>query len=444
MKMNDLEKILRTSGDPALAEFQWKSLEPLLSRSLWKQPGTAPLLKLLGNSRFLVAYLVKNPPALRELATSPYLLKPKDAERMTLDLRVIFAKNFTGTPASAQKILRHYKYREMARIAVRDLAGLAPFEEIGRELASLASASIEFARRASVHLHAGPRAAIPPFTVMGLGKLGGEDLNFSSDIDILYLYDLEKSERLRHRKDLFEVFGRIAETTTRILQEKTEDGFAFRVDLNLRPEGKSGPIANSLEALTLYYEISGAPWERAAWIKARPIAGDRNLGERVLRAIEPFVYRKTMDLSVISELKKMKEKIEEELRKSKGSGFHVKLGEGGIREIEFFAQAFQLVYGGKESRLRERNTLRALEALKELGRVPAAEIDRLKEGYLLLRRIENRLQMLDERQIHTLPTERPELLALARRTGFSDSESFLEAIREKTEFVAACFERLAV
>jgi glutamate-ammonia-ligase adenylyltransferase len=440
MKTIEIDKILQASGDPALAESQWRSLEPLLSRLSWKQAGVIPLLKLLGNSRFLVEYLTKHPSALRELVSS--LPKPKGLEKMILDLRLLFAKNFTGAPPSAQKILRNYKYRETARIAVRDLAGLAPFEEIGRELADLASASVEFAKRAAVHFHASPRASIPPFAVIGLGKLGGEDLNFSSDIDILYLYDAEEPERLPRRRD-FEFFVRIAETTTRILQERTEDGIGFRVDLNLRPQGRSGPLVNSLEALTLYYEISGAPWERAAWIKGRPIAGDRRLGERVLKAVEPFVYRKTMDLSAISELKKMKGKIEEELKKSKKGGFHVKLGRGGIREIEFFAQAFQLVYGGKEPRLRERNTLKALEALKELGRAPAEEIDRLKEGYLLLRRIENRLQMLDERQIHTLPTERSELLALARRTGFSDPEGFLEAIREKTGFVAACFERLA-
>lgn len=396
---------------------------------------------LLEQSRFLAAYLRTRPKVLKETTASPWLRMPKDEKRMRLELGGRFERDFDGTLSSAQTILRDYKYREITRIAVRDLGNLAPFEEIGRELSSLAAASIEWASRAAFRILGGKEKQIPPFAVLGLGKLGGDDLNFSSDIDILYVYrpaGAEDSPREEHG-----FFTRASEQITRILNEPTPDGFAFRVDLGLRPEGQNGPLVNPINALRDYYEISGAPWERAALTKARPVGGDPAVGGEVLREIEPFVYRKTLDMSAAADLKKMKEKINAELAKSGRGGFHVKLGRGGIREIEFFATAFQLIYGGKETRLRERNTLRLLDVIALLGLVPGEEITRLKEAYIFLRRIENRLQMAEERQVHTLPTAREEQTVLSRQMGFEETDRFLETLQEKTAFVASCFERLA-
>ena len=259
----DPEKFFKKSANPDAAMAQWKEAGKL--------PGAAAILPLFGNSRFLVEHLLKNPSAVKELASSPYLARPKEKDRMVMDLRILFNKKFEGTLPSAQKIIRDYKYRETARIAVRDLSGSASFEETGGELAALASASIEFARRAAFQILTEPRTSLPPFTVLGLGKLGGEDLNFSSDIDIVYVYDSPMGGR-----NIEEFFSRASETITRILHERTGEGIAYRVDLNLRPEGKSGPLVNSADALTRYYEISSALWERAALIKARPVSRCRH------------------------------------------------------------------------------------------------------------------------------------------------------------------------
>ncbi len=434
------ESIFQKSGDPTLAEHQWSLFQSAIEPDLLKNSAITHLRHLFGNSRFLVDFLLKHPEIVRQLVTSPYLQKHKGRDQMDAELQSFLLGEFAGTLTSIQKILRHYKYREMVRIAVRDLAGLASFEEIGLELSFLAGACIAAAQEASFALLEKKFQVLANhFMTVGLGKLGGGDLNFSSDIDILYLCRLAGDDT----HSSYEACTRAANMITEILQDRTGDGLVFRVDLNLRPEGKSGPIVNTLEALATYYEISGAPWERAALTKAHPVAGDRILGEQFLAQIEPFVFRKSIDFSVIAELKSLKEKIDQEFQKSKTAGFNVKLGKGGIREIEFFATSFQLVYGGKEPRLRGRNTLETLEILRELKLIPAKDAGGLREAYLFLRRIENRLQMVDDLQIHTLPTDKNELLALSRRVGFHDSAQLLETLDKWTELVFSCFEGLA-
>jgi glutamate-ammonia-ligase adenylyltransferase len=432
---------LKLSGDPAEAESQWRELRPFLSPAASTTDGLRFLLALLGNSRFLVHRLLQDADptrAIDSLVLSPHLLKPKGEREMIEEIHTLRRSQFGSETA---RLLRAYKYREMTRIAARDLSGLAPFEEIGGELADLAAACTETALEAS--LKAGEAGGFhEPFVVLALGKFGGRDLNFSSDIDVLYLHGRPVEENAGAR-GVLEHFCRVAESVTKLLHDRTGDGFVFRVDLDLRPEGKSGVIVNSVEALTAYYETSGADWERAALVKARPVAGDAGLGREALAQIEPFVFPKYTDSSAIDGLKRMKEKINAELKKSKSGGFHVKLGVGGIREIEFFVTAFQLLFGGKEPSLRERHTQTALRRLRELGLVPAEDAERLEDAYVFLRRIENRLQMEEERQTHRLPTESAALIALARRMGFATAGDFETALAERTSFVASCFERLA-
>lgn len=428
-----IDTLIKNAGDPDLAERQWRVIQPLLG-PLSDHPQTPPVLRLLGNSRFLVEHLIKEPDSLPALIRNRFLARPKDTPRMREEIEALWKKEKTQNKIAALKVLRHYKYAEMARIAVRDLAGLASFEEIGMELAGLAAAASDFALQAARRFLKLRGSGGKTLVVIGLGKMGGGDLNFSSDIDLLYVYGDPKD---------YEDCVRLSEETTRLLNDRTPDGLGFRVDLNLRPQGKSGPLVNSLEAIETYYEVFGASWERGALVKALPVAGDLRTGEDFLKTVEPFVYRKTIDSGVILEIKKMKERIDEELAKTAPKGFHVKLGRGGIREIEFFVTAFQLVYGGKEHRLRERNTLRALDVLRDLELIPANDALRLKEAYISLRKIENRLQMVDERQIHTLPPKGPELQALARRMGLEGEGKFLEELNAKTDFVFSCFERLA-
>lgn len=424
------------TGDVELAERQRERLAPLLPPSVENDP-RHPLFSLLGNSRFLVDYLVAHPAELGELVQTPRWSEVKDGSKMTQELGARFAKEFQGTVASAERIIRRYKYPELARIAIRDLAGLASFEETGRELSGLAEASIQTACRAAFHC-LGLKQLESSYLILALGKLGGEDLNFSSDVDLLCVYG---TRALQKQEALFEGYTKVSETVRKILNDRTEDGLGYRVDLDLRPEGRNGPLANSVEALEKYYEVAGASWERLALIKARVVAGDSRLGNECLAVLEPFVYPRTIDSSSIAEIKKMKEKINKEFKKK--GGFHLKLGRGGIREIEFFTSAFQLVYGGKEPKLRETNTLKAIAALEDLKKVPVEDASLLHQAYLFLRRAENRLQMMDERQVHTLPTQPKELGALAQSLGFESSDRFLVELRRRTEGVADCFEKLA-
>ncbi|HEX5036450.1 MAG TPA: hypothetical protein VFX30_04770 [bacterium] len=433
---------LKLSGDPRLAETQWEGLRPFLSDAAKKTDGLRFLFALLGNSRFLVERLIRFPDpatAVDALVSSRHLLKPKTDREMSEEFSSAYARRVPRDLASGQKLLRVFKYGEMTRIAARDLSGLAPHEEIGRELAALAAVATEGALKIAEDLVHDRDPA--PFTVFALGKFGGEDLNFSSDIDILYVHGRPRSES--GGRVVLEHYCRVSETVTRLLHDRTEDGFVFRVDLDLRPEGKSGVIVNSVDALASYYETSGAVWERAVLTKARPVAGDAELGRETLALLAPFVYPRHLDSSSIDGLKSMKSRINAEMNKTKGGGYHVKLGAGGIREIEFFVTAFQLIYGGKDPTLRERHTLTALSALRDRGLVPAEDAARLADAYVFLRRIENRLQMEDERQTHRLPTATEEKTALARRMGFADTAAFEEALTEKTGFVYSCFERLA-
>ncbi|HSA58293.1 MAG TPA: hypothetical protein VLJ37_01240 [bacterium] len=441
------QESLKLCGDPAEAESQWEGLRPCLSAEASKTDGLRFLFALLGNSRFLVHRLLQAPDptaAIDALVLSPHLLKPKEDVEMLEELRAELRAGRRTEQARVARLLRDFKYREITRIAARDLAGLAPFEEIGAELADLAAACTEAAVEAAGEIaRAGESGGFrEAFLVLAMGKFGGRDLNFSSDIDLLYVHGRPVAAEAGSRS-VFEHFCRVSEMVTRLLHDRTEDGFVFRVDLDLRPEGKSGVIVNSVDALASYYEISGADWERAALIKARPVAGDAGLGRETLALIEPFVFPKYTDASAIDGLKRMKEKINADLKKSKAGGFHVKLGTGGIREIEFFVTAFQLLFGGKEPRLRERHTLTALRLLGRLGLVPEEDVSRLEEAYVFLRRIENRLQMQEERQTHRLPTDAPALAAMARRMGFAATGDFEAALKMKTDFVASCFERLA-
>lgn len=428
--MKAIDSILDTSGDPELAHHQWKILSTLIPKNLFGTSGFLSFLSLLGNTHFLIEFLQKHPSVLPGLLKSRYLSKLKPKALMENEIGAQL-QTPTPSPAVLKKILRLYKYREMTRIAIRDLAGLAPFEDIGLELSSLASATLETALRTLL-----PKKN--HFVVLGMGKLGGEDLNFSSDIDLIYAYHQDPKAPLLH-----ESLSRTAENLTHIIHEKTEDGFVFRVDLDLRPEGRSGPIIHTDEALMTYYEVKGAPWERSALLKARPVAGQEALGEKILHDLAPFIYRKSIDTTTVQEIKSMKKKIHDELVKSRSKGYNVKLGKGGIREIEFFVAAFQLIYGGKDPKLRERNTLKTLQYLSETGLLPSEDSLKLREAYVFLRKTEHRLQMLEERQTHTIPTDPPSLLALARRMGFKNREELEKTLQTMTTRVNDCFEGLA-
>jgi len=318
-----------------------------------------------------------------------------------------------------QRVLRRHRRRELARIGGRDLLGLIDLEETVREISVLAEGIIETALGCARARLAGEWGAVDtPFVVLGMGKLGGSELNFSSDVDLVYVYDdLGDVERADGRSPR-EFFERLAAEVTRALSEVTGDGFCFRVDLRLRPGGEQAPVATSLAGVLAYYETWGQTWERAAWLKARPVGGDRAFGARILEQIEPFVHRRFLDYGTLEDLKAMKRKVDSSLTRPTARERDVKLGRGGIRNVEFYVQAHQLVHGGKNAQLRLRGTLDALAALARWGYVDAGEAERLAAAYRFLRHVEHKLQIVDQRQTQLIPTDAAQVDALARRLGY--------------------------
>jgi glutamate-ammonia-ligase adenylyltransferase len=409
---------------------------------------------LLGGSEFIPEQMARRPELFERLFLRGGVLggtSPGDLARETAA-----AADGCASEEELKRELRRIKHREIARIAARDLSGVAPLPEVTEGLSALASAALEgavrFAGRSLSARHGVPAAELPDgtrhpcrFVVMGMGKLGAYELNFSSDIDLVFLYETDQggTEGGEHPVTLHQYFTRLCEAVTRIVAEVTEDGFVFRVDLRLRPEGTRGELVNSLRSAEIYYESWGQTWERAALIKARPVAGDLSLGEDFLRIVAPFVYRRYLDFASIEEIKGLKDRINlAAATRSPRNGRDLKLGLGGIREIEFFAQAHQLIYGGKEPSLRLRGTVETLSALARLGIVQEEERLRLSEAYDFLRRLEHRIQAHRERQTHALPQKEEDLSRLARAMGFGGPEELLSGLDRHAETVHGIYDRL--
>ncbi len=417
------------------------------------------LLTLLGASPFLTNIICRDPGSFSEIFADGAvdLCRSEDGMLALLRSRVPAGVDYP----SLFPLLRRFKYREMLRIAARDLSGLASLEEVTLELSSLAAAALQVAceesRRILMAEHGRPLVAASgeeaELTIFGMGKFGGRELNFSSDIDLIYFYTATEGETTgvsegeggRGVVSLHSFFVKQAEMITRAISQVTEDGFVFRVDLGLRPEGKGGDVAVSLRSAEIYYELWGQSWERAAMLKARPVAGSIPLGEELLRRLQPFIHRKYLDYNLIEDMMAMKKKIDASLARELEGEYNIKLGRGGIREIEFFIQALQLVYAGKKPELRERNSLRSLQLLQGAGLVGEADCAALAESYRFLRTVEHRIQVVQERQTHHLPKKDEEYLALARRCGFLSADGagrFREELELRRGAVSAIYGEL--
>jgi glutamate-ammonia-ligase adenylyltransferase len=404
------------------------------------------LTLLCGGSRMLAALLARDPGLLRRAARSPWLLRPRSEP----ELRRLLARAGRRLPpddvAGFHRLLRRVRAREVVRISLRDLRR-ARVKEVTAELSSLACACIDAAirfhdrrLRARHGAPAGLEAREPGagFCALAMGKLGARELNFSSDVDLIYVYGEDGQTTGEKATTHFAYYARLSELVTEAIAGKTEDGFVFRVDLNLRPDGRSGPIVNSLRAAELYYQTFGRSWERNAMVKARAACGDVAVGEELLRQLEPFVWRRSLDSDVVAEIQAMKARID--ARAGAEGRDDLKLGRGGIREAEFFVSALQLLHGGRpEARaLRERAVLPALDRLLFAGIVPSRDRDDLADAYLFLRRAEHRVQMVDGAQTHRLPPPE-ERLALARAMGHPTLEAFEAALSAHREKVARLF-----
>jgi glutamate-ammonia-ligase adenylyltransferase len=338
--------------------------------------------------------------------------------------------------------LRRERSALAAALAVGDLAGALPLERLMERLSDLADRSLERAVAAAIAERT-PDAEPRGFAIVALGKLGSRELNYSSDVDLLFLFD-PKTLPLKPREEPGQGAVRIGRRVIELLQKRDGDGYAFRIDLRLRPSPEITPIALPVDAAISHYESSALPWERAAFIRARLVAGDERVGRYFLDAIHPFIWRRSLDFGAIGEVRAISRRIRDHYAHGQGfgPGFDLKRGRGGIREIEFFAQIHQLIHGGREPALRAPDTLGALAALAEAERIPAAEAEALVEAYRLLRTIEHRLQMVDDRQTHSLPAEPDALANVARLHGLAAGEDLLALLEKPVAEVAAIYDSL--
>jgi glutamate-ammonia-ligase adenylyltransferase len=393
---------------------------------------------------YLATLLSRDPHRLGRVATDPYLRREKPWDQLVAEVTQATAEAATG--AELRAALRRLRADELVRIGVRELE-LGLDTEVGRELSRLADAcfdaAIAFHDRELRARYGEPRYTdddgmqrIATLAVIGMGKLGGEELNFSSDVDVIFVYSSDQGEA--GSISLHEYFAKLCALVTGALSEVTEEELVFRVDLRLRPEGSSGAIASSLDAMERYYETFGRPWERQAWIKARACAGDRSLGDATIKMLEPFVYPRITSPTIIDDVYDLNRRIKRELVRGK-DGFDLKNGEGGIREIEFFVQALQLIHGGKRPNLRKRGTLVALDALLFAGLVTDDEHDELSRAYRWLRHAEHMLQLEGGLQTQTLPSEAVTREQFAKRLGTRSLDADLAT---HTSAVARLFKTL--
>ncbi|AGA30066.1 bifunctional [glutamate--ammonia ligase]-adenylyl-L-tyrosine phosphorylase/[glutamate--ammonia-ligase] adenylyltransferase [Singulisphaera acidiphila] len=351
---------------------------------------------------------------------------------------------------SERLIIRQFRQRELLRIGYNDIIRGMPLEVVTLDLSHLADACVEtacrLARRRAEFRHGPPSGQdgeTARFVVLALGKLGGEELNYSSDIDLIFLYDVEGQTDGPRVVSNAEFFAKMGGDVVRILSDHTSLGIAYRVDMRLRPEGEQGALARSLAATLGYYETSGRTWERQALIKCRPIAGDLDLGRAFIESITPFVYRRYLSGAEIGEIKAMKRKIEQRTVSAGTASVEVKTGHGGIRDVEFVVQFLQLLHGGSYTDVRHPNTLQAVSQLEVVGCLTAEERGIMEDTYRFLRRVEHRLQTMFDRQTHEMPRGLDEQRILAIRMGYplvsvwedrtGPAQRFLTDYRAKTE-----------
>ena len=400
--------------------------------------GEASLLHLLAVSSICATRLTRNPETLLWLRQPEICLAPRGYAEMLNELGSVAGDAITGQNFAA---LRFWKGREMTRIALRELANLASLEETTAELSHIAEICVrrvfehwngEFRKR-----YGSPHAE---FAILALGKLGGAELNHSSDIDLLFLYSEEG--HLTPQFSYHEFFNRLGKKILETFSTRHPEGSLFRVDLRLRPEGSAGPLARSLESMENYYAGFGETWERLALIKACGIAGSRELAYEFLRQHQPFIYPKSPTPDLLDEIANIKRRIERDVVGPDNLERDVKLGRGGIREIEFIVQALQLIHGAQHPFLQEASMLRALRALRELDLLPRDEVLTLDNTYRFLRRVEHRLQIEAEQQTHTVPQEPEPLQRLALSLRFSSVEDFTAALQERMRAVRPIFQRI--
>lgn len=422
--------------------------EPLHGCLSSSDAANALLRSVFGTSPFLTGLAVRDPAILQDsLLSDPDIYASEIAAALERDVAEAPSRDVV------MRLLRDYKRRIALHSALADLAGVWPVMHVTKVLTDAADLTIRVAvRHLLVHAHKAVHLSLPDpddpeagcgYFVIAMGKQGAYELNYSSDVDLMIFYDADRVPIVEGReigRDLI----RMSRELVRLLQERTADGYVFRTDLRLRPDPGATPIAMSTDAGLTYYESFGQNWERAALIKSRTVAGDMQAGEQFLSQLEPFIWRRYLDFAAVADIHAMKRKVN--AFKGHGTiavaGHNVKLGRGGIREIEFFTQTHQLIAGGRQPDLRGRGTLQMLKRLCENGWIGEEVVVELTEAYEFLRHVEHRLQMVRDEQTHSLPEDESELLRIARFSGFEDGATFAEKLIKRLTTVQTHYETL--
>ncbi len=403
---------------------------------------------LFGTSPFLTRLLLRRPEHYLEIA--------KDGPDTVMRQIATLLRNTVSAgveEAGLAKTLRNLRAQAALTVAIADISGYWTLQQVTQALSDFAQQTLQCAIDCLLLMATADGdikiadATRPSdscgYVLLGMGKLGAGELNYSSDVDLIALYDPDRCA-YSGKRNLRDFQIRFTQKLVKLLQDFTEDGYVFRTDLRLRPDPAATPIALTVEAAETYYESVGKGWERAAMIKARPIAGDIAAGQDFLRHIRPFIWRKSLDFAAIHDVNNMIGLIHSHHGHDaiRVAGYNVKLGIGGIREIEFLVQTHQLIAGGRERQLQTPGTLALLEVLETLGRLPGEAKAGLSDAYIFLRTVEHRLQMLNDEQTHSLPEDAPGLARIAAFMGMPDDKVFETTLRHHLDFVARQFRTL--
>jgi glutamate-ammonia-ligase adenylyltransferase len=349
----------------------------------------------------------------------------------------------SGSGDELEGELRKQRSQLALAVALGDLAGELSLEEVTLFLSDFADRAIDRAISTAIAERV-PGAGARGFAVIAMGKLGSHELNYSSDVDLLLLFDPSRLAK-RERDDAGEAAVRVGRRLIELLQKRTADGYVARVDLRLRPSPEVTPIVLPVEAALSHYESSALPWERAAFIRARACGGDIELGQGFLKAIQPFVWRRSLDFGVIDEIRQISTRIRDHFAQGAtvGPGYDLKRGRGGIREVEFFVQIQQMIHGGRDPSVRAGATLDAISALVEAGRLPGDTAGQLCDTYRTLRTIEHRLQMVADAQTHMLPLDPAELDNVAKLHGLRSGPELVDILKPHAKRAGTIFDGLA-
>jgi glutamate-ammonia-ligase adenylyltransferase len=402
------------------------------------------LIGLFGTSEYLTQIFLRHPELLDNLVRADLVRVYKDRVSMQADLeaRLEEVEDFEDQ----LDILRRYRTEEFLRIGINDSNGLLNVTEVSVQLSALAETCLASAYDVAqaALLKQLDLAELPGrLVIVGMGKLGAEELNYNSDLDLVFLYEPEEDEG-NGRLSAQECFTKLVQRLISVLQVQTREGYVYKIDTRLRPSGRSGSLVSSLAAFARYHQESSQLWERQALIKARVVAGDLTLQSQVEELLAQVAYGAAIDEAGVAEIDHLRGRMEQELARESGDRFNIKTGRGGIVDIEFLVQMLQLRYGQQHSTLRQRATLLALAALQDAEILPGEEYQLLTHGYRFLRTLENRLRIERDQPVEALENSNEQLLSVARRLGYDGDDAaarLLADYQRQRELIRACYAR---